>query len=175
MANPKTWGVLKGELSETFRKWRVFDWVLVPEKNPTPRAKAYTPDERLVAVRFRLSGKWIGLGCSSELYACGNLQLLVVAIESMRMNDVRGVDRLIAGGYRLLYPPPAPAPQPAEPKAIDERDPYAVLGVPASYPLAAIEKIWKAHLLAVHPDAGGNEEQAKRLNVAMDEIRRRRA
>lgn len=173
MANPKTWSVLKEELFETFRKWQKVEWSITPEKNLTPRARYYSLDERLVTVRFRDGGKLIGLACASEPFAKDNLALLVLAIESLRMNEVRKIHRLVAGAYGLMYPPPPF--RITEPDPDDEGDPYAILGVPASYPLAVIEKIWKAHLLATHPDVGGSEERAKRLNTAMDEIRRRRA
>lgn len=171
MAN-KDWKTLMREVSESFRKWHVTQWSVTPEKNPTPRTKYYSPDERLVTVKFWRDFKWISLGCSSESYGRDNLQLLALAIESMRLNDVRKVTKLVVGAYGIMYPPPAQPPPPAK---IDERDPYAVLGVEPNYPLAVIETIWKARLRVAHPDAGGNEDQSKRLNAAMEEIRRRKA
>lgn len=171
MAN-KDWKTLTKELSESFRKWRVTEWEIVPEKNPTPRTKYYAPDERLVTVKFRRNGKLISLACSSESYARDNLQLLALTIESMRMNDVRKVAKLVAGAYGILYAPPSPQPQAPRMVKDEPNDPYAILGVEPNYPLLVIEAIWKAHLRATHPDMGGSTEKAQRLNEAMSAIRR---
>ena len=173
MANNKTWRTLKDELSETFRKWRVTEWQLIPEKEPARRTKHYhSSEERLVKVRWKLpDGRWITLSDQSQDSAHANLQNLVLALESIRMNAVRKISGLVAGGYALMSPP-APKPPPA---AVNENDPYIVLGVMPNYPLAIIETIWRARLRVEHPDVGGSEERAKALNAAMDAIRKKLA
>jgi len=173
MANNKSWRKLTSEVAETFRKWRVVEWALEPEKQPPLRNRYHLPDHQTVKIRWRKLGKQISLVCSSENTAPDNLQLLATTIETLRLNEVRKVDRLGAGAYSLMYPPPAPK-TPVAPPPIDDTNPYAVLGVSPSYTLAIIEIIWKARLRAEHPDVGGDEERAKALNEAMDEIRRQR-
>jgi len=178
VANYKTWRMLKDEISETFRKWHVTEWELIPEKEPAKRTKHYHAlEERLVKVRWRLpDGRWITLSDQSQDYAHGNLQNLALAIESMRMNAVRKISRLVAGAYALMSPPPGVRqahPSVAEP--IEANDPYVLLGVTSNYPLAIIETIWRARLKVEHPDMGGNAERAKALNAAMDAIRKKLA
>ena len=174
MATSKDWKTLTKEVAEIFRKWRVTEWAISPEKNPTPKAnKVYAANERLVTLRFRKNGRWLGLGCSSESFARDNLALLALAIESMRLNDVRKVTKLVVGAYSSMYPPATPPPvREGERPKVDTNDPYAILGVEPNYPLLVIEAVWKAHLRAVHPDMGGSTEKAQRLNAAMDAIRR---
>ncbi|MFN8493868.1 MAG: hypothetical protein U0350_40090 [Caldilineaceae bacterium] len=175
MATNKSWHNLTSDLAETFRKWKVIDWGLEPEKQPAQRNRY---SQRTVKVRWRKLGKSISLVCASESTAQGNLQLLSLAIETLRLNEVRKVDGLVAGAYGIMHPPAAPPPSvydAVEKSLLDpQRNPYGVLGVTPNYPLSVIETIWKAHLRVAHPDVGGNEEQAKLLNAAMEEIWRRR-
>lgn len=177
LAANKTWSDIQKEISETMRKWRVDDWMLTPAKAPQRRDRYHTYEQRKVTIRFALNNfslgyrrKEIVLVAVTADTAHENLQLLALAVESLRMNDVRGIREIVKAAYQQQQPTPPPA----APQAINENDPYVVLGVPTTYPLNIIEAIWKARLRAEHPDAGGTNERAAKLNAAMDEIRKAR-
>lgn len=121
----------------------------------------------MVSVEFWLAGRKIFLQQNAKTIAHDNLELMATALETLRLNSVRGVDWLCANAYRQLDQPI----QKNETKP-DASDPYVVLGVTRDYPLNVIEAIWKQHLRCAHPDAGGSHDAAIRLNVAMDKIRK---
>ena len=77
-------------------------------------------------------------------------------------------------GWRLWKGPAKR--RPARPFAplLDEAEARAVLGVDAG---AGDEEIRAAHrrlMIAVHPDRGGSDELARRINVARDTLLRRK-
>jgi ribosomal protein S27AE len=54
--------------------------------------------------------------------------------------------------------------------ALDERDPYQVLGVSPSDPLEVVRARFRELALAQHPDRGGCEAKMRELNVAYEKI-----
>lgn len=172
MIRKKSWTELLSNINSTFRKWKIVDSYLVePRKAPKQRNQYHSPSDRFIKITFTAKGKKVFLTCSSELIAHDNLELLALALESMRMNDVRGITQYVVLGYAQMYP----GRQPEAQKKVDENDPYVVLGVGEHYSLPVIETIWKARLRVEHPDTGGSEAVAKKLNAAMSEIRQRRS
>ena len=167
----KSWNELTRSVATIFRRWHVTNWNIAPVNGPPPRNRYHSQGDRNVKLVFVKNGRHVALHCNSESLAHDNLQVLALAIEAMRMNENNGTDGIVVSGYRQLYPGSQPA---QEQKTVDEHDPYAALGVDPHYPLSVIETIWKARLRVEHPDAGGSEVKAKRLNAAMAEIRRRR-
>lgn len=170
----KSWTELVTSICSTFRKWNITTYEIRPLKPPARRDHYHTYEERTVTVRWWLGGKWVELTNKTEAVAHDNLALLALTIEQMYLHKVSATDALMVSAYRQLYPPPTVAPEPPKIK-IDERDPYAVLGVERHYPLPVIELIWKAKLRVEHPDVGGKAEVATKLNAAMADIRKRRA
>lgn len=60
-------------------------------------------------------------------------------------------------------------------KPVVNEGPYAVLGVRSDAPNDVVLAAWKALAQRFHPDRpGGSEEKMKRVNAAMDEIRKER-
>ena len=167
----KSWKELMASIRATFRKWGVTGYQIEPAQPPRARNHYHTYGERRVRVRFRVGAKPIDLACDSETVAHDNLALLALALESLRINEVRRIDGLMVTAYRQIDPLPIPK---AAAPTLDESDPYAVLGVEQRYPLAVIEAIWKARLRVEHPDAGGSSAMATKLNAAMADIRQRR-
>lgn len=167
----KTWADLVSEIRETFRKWKIVEWGLNPIKAPQRRDRYHTYGQRLVAVRYFYHGKFITLSENREDLAHDNLQRLAVALETLRLSDVRNISVLIASHYTQQAPAPKPPSSPPPPPK-DTSDPYIILGVERKYPLPVIETIWKARLRVEHPDVGGSAERTVILNVAMDKIRK---
>lgn len=176
MAKAKTWSELIGDLDETARKWeRLVRGSLEIDSSLPPRSREkryHDVFEREVRLRFR----WYdpGTGRDREIRADvraadraeGNLRLVAVALEMLRLAEVRGVHRLLALCYRQMYPPPeAPAP-----RQIPEH--YAALFLSPGAPLAVAEAAYRTLAKAAHPDAGGSAETMARLNLAIERIRK---
>lgn len=168
----KTWRELISALGSTFRKWGVTRWTIEPKVAPDRRDRWHDPVQRLIRVEFTLYSKQITLLQGTRSTAHENLELMVSALESLRLAEVRGANMLVANAYAQLYPTSKAAQQEQKP---DTDDPYVVLGVRREYPLPIIESIWRQHLRVCHPDAGGSHDMAIKLNVAMDKIRKEKA
>lgn len=113
-------------------------------------------------VRFELRGQAITVACSSQSTYQQNLRCVVFAIESMRMNEKRGIADTLAKAYLQLAPPP------------QHRDPYEVMGLRPDADMEAVEVIYKTLAKTRHPDAGGSDAAMKELNEAIERIREER-
>jgi DnaJ-domain-containing protein 1 len=51
---------------------------------------------------------------------------------------------------------------------------YDVLGVSPNAPVEVIQAAWRALMIKYHPDRGGSEEAAKKINEAFEAIKRER-
>jgi len=158
----KSWDETIRDLDETFRKWGVVEWYTVPRR-PDLRKNWWTPDERTVTVAFLKKGEEQRFTLGTQDRPIDNLRALYLGVESMRMNDVRGIGDLVREMYLQL---PAPA---------KVRDPYEVLGVRSDTALEDIEDLYRIKAKRAHPDApGGSTEAMTELNDAMDRIRAER-
>lgn len=115
-----------------------------------------------------------------------NLLMLAKALEEVRLFHSRGHARAAYNLLNQMYPPGVAS---SGPERIvyrdrvvyrDRRDdpdsPYVVIGVREDAPLSVCEAAYRAHLLEerAHPDVGGTHEGAKKLNLAIEEIRRQK-
>lgn len=160
-----TWAQAMRDLSETFSKWLVEDWD-VERPYSGRREHGLTPEQRMVIVWWKrgLSGTYaerdtrIELGCSEWDTPRENLRAIWYAVESLRMNEQRGVGELAQQAYAQLAAPQADtgyrnlnlAALELQPGATDEE----------------IEQAWRRMAREHHPDAGGDEEVFKQLNAA---------
>lgn len=78
----------------------------------------------------------------------------------MRLNEKRGLGEVIQQAYLQLAAPEAPI------------NPYELLGIRPDADLEVAEAAWKALMRRAHPDADGSEEQVKKLNAAIEQIRK---
>lgn len=173
LTTKQTWAQTIDDLAEVFRKWGIASWSVEPA-SPGRRAANWnqTLAERTVTLRYTHQGRQVTLAMRDQNRAVDNLRVLYLAVDAIRMNEVRGIAELVASAYAQLPGPGAP---PATRAATTpSEDPYAVLSVERSASLDLIERIWKARLRAAHPDHGGSSEAAARLNAAMDAIRKER-
>ena len=113
-------------------------------------------------VRFELRGQRITVACDSQGTYQQNLRCVVFAVESMRMNEKRGIADTLAKAYLQLAAPP------------QHRDPYEILGLRPDADMEAVEAIYRHLARTRHPEAGGTEEAMKELNDARDRIREER-
>lgn len=164
----KTWRELISAIHTTFRRWGINRYIILPFEAPERRDRYHTRDQRMINVTFWIAGKEITLQQNTGSVAHDNLELMAIALETLRLNSVRGTDWLCSSAYRQMHNLPDRTPK----ASADENDPYVVLGVNRNYPLAIIESIWKQHLRVLHPDAGGSHDATVKLNAAMDKIRK---
>lgn len=84
---------------------------------------------------------------------------------------------LTGGGLYLIFSSriraPAAARRRQEPEALTEAEARATLGVGPSADRAEIQAAWKRLMARVHPDQGGAEGLAARLNAARDRLLKR--
>ena len=112
-------------------------------------------------VRFDLRGQPVVVSCRSQPSFRQNLRCVAFAVESMRMNEKRGIADTLAKAYVMIEAPR------------EQRDPYEVLGVRPDADPADIEAVYRSKARRMHPEAGGSEEAMKELNNAFAEIRNR--
>lgn len=154
LSTSKTWAATIKDLDETFRKWGINRWSVEPTRQPK------ASERQAVTLRYWRNNGEVVLPMGKQWKAVDNLRVLYLAVEAMRMNELRGISDVVASAYAQL-----PVPKEAN-------DPYAVLRVDPAWSLAEIEGVWKARLKSNHPDRGGSTEMTAKLNAAMEEIRR---
>jgi hypothetical protein len=104
------------------------------------------------------------LACDKYQKLSDNLHAIYLTLDAMRALERWGAytAEQAAEGARLALPPP---PQ-------DTIDWPAVLGVERTWPLGAIEAVWKTKVEKAHPDRGGSHEAMAALNAAMQAARK---
>lgn len=155
----KTWAQTMREITETFRSWGVDDWNPNYPKGARLEGMRQTEEERTVVITYVKDGKTIVLKMGKQARAVDNLRVLYIALESLRMNERRGIGELLQDAYLQL----------AAPERI--RSPYEILGIYPDSPLAVAEAMYKELAKKSHPDAGGSDEAMRKLNLAIQQIR----
>lgn len=151
----KSWHETDRALTAEFQRWGQLRRGRVEWKLENVRGR------RDVTLRYTLPGEpEVVLQMAKQASAEDNLRVLYLAIEAMRLNEVRGIADVIREAYLAL---PAPA---------READPYEVLGVVRTMDLEDIKAVWQSKLRrGAHPDVGGNSADATALNKAWEAIR----
>lgn len=156
LKTPKTWTQTYAELEHTFARWGVRDYE-VRCLGRNNKSFYQSVEERTVSVRFvKKNGEEVRLSYNQQDRSQDNLRVLYLAIEALRMNEVRGIDGLLREAYLML---PAP---------VAQRDPYEVLGIRPPSDLLTIEAVYKAKAKQLGPPSAANEAEYKELNAARD-------
>jgi len=153
----KTWAESLNDLVEEFRKWGINDYLLPIRKRAMLDGK--------VVLSFAVNGRWIEppIECSigpskfSMYDPDTSLRAIVLAIESARKADQRGIGALLAAATAHLALPAYSA--------------YRVLGVPEGTRDPKILRaayVEKAKL--THPDRGGNVAEFQAMQKAAEEL-----
>ena len=154
-------------LRECMRKWGLtsYDYEIVLER-PVPRSPMGAAE-----VLFTKGGVKVRVRSSKFTDAADNLRACYLAIDGARMDDKRGVRewqealkpylQLSAG--QTQAPPPPPAPTAAQ-------DPWAVLGLVHGASAAVVKAVYRARIAEAHPDAGGSNAEAARVNGAYRQV-----
>ncbi|BBC72888.1 conserved hypothetical protein [Altererythrobacter sp. B11] len=125
-----------------------------------PRRDRGVPADPAVAFFFELDGRPHVLACDKWASVPDNIAAIAAHIEALRGQERWGVADLrqaFAGHVAL------PAPEQW----------WQVLGVRQQATEAEIDAAWREKMRSAHPDQGGSEEQAKRLNWARAEGKKR--
>lgn len=156
MNTTKTWAATYRELGEQFQRWgyhRGFhvNWSV-------ENLRGY----RDVTLRYQHANEpEVVLTMKNHPTAEDNLRVLYLAVESLRMNEVRGISDVVRAAYLAL---PAPA---------YERDPYEVLQVRPDSSQEVIKSSYRALTRLYHPDSGTSPDAAKmtELNAAYERVK----
>lgn len=151
---------LQNELDRLGARQPILSSNLVLNLNGAPRSGQPEPRDPGVAVYFQLKGRPMVLCCDRFTETAQNIAALAAHIEATRRIERYGVatTEQMFDGFLAL---PAP---------IVVNDWRAALDNPTS--LAEAEATWKRKIRAAHPDVGGSEAEAARINAAFDEAKR---
>lgn len=112
-----------------------------------------------VAVYFLRKGKRVVLACDQFDNMPDNMRAIGKTIEAMRGIERWGasdmLDRAFTGFTAIAAP----------------EQWWQVLGLAESATIAQIDAAWRQHMQAAHPDRGGSDAAAARLNAARDQGR----
>lgn len=161
LTTKKSWHQTMQELEEQMRMWGVTQWETNYPKGARSEAWLQKEADRTVKLTYKKNGKTVTLVMGKQNRAVDNLRVLYLAVESMRLNEKRGISDVLESAYLQLAAPP---------QAID---PYELLEIRPGASLEVAEAAYKAKVRRVHPDAGGSEERLKALNRAIEEIRKK--
>lgn len=160
----KSWLQTIVELEREMRLWGIDKSNYVVAN--TARAKdsfMQSANDRRVSVRFfKPDGREVNLVYDAQERAVDNLRVLFLAIHSLRLNELRGIEGLLSSAYLQIAGPEV------------SRDPYEVLGVRSDTDLEDIEAMYRSKAKRTHPDAGGTDAAFKEVQDAIERIRRDR-
>lgn len=157
----KSWQETMQELDETMSKWGIEEWDINYPRGARLAGMRQTEADRTVILTYTKDSRPITLTMGTQARAVDNLRVLYLAIEAMRLNEKRGLGEVIQEAYLQLAEPDA---------AID---PYQVIGVRPDVSLKVAEAAYKVKVRTAHPDVGGSAEQMKKLNDAIEVIRKK--
>lgn len=144
----KSWVTIHRETANEFLKWsrlrgRPIEWKVSNNRS-----------ERLVTLSYQHDGEpEVVLTMADQDTAEDNYRVLFLAVEAIRLNEVRGIADVVRAAYLALPPP------------VVERDPYEVLGVRSDTPMEVIQGAYRALARMYHPDNGTKPDPAKMAEV----------
>lgn len=123
------------------------------------------PDDPGVALYFSLDGQPLVLACDRWNTVQDNMAAIAAHIEALRGQERWGVaDLAQAFAGHVALPAPAGSHPP--------ESWWQVLDVPRNASPGEIDRAWREAMATAHPDRGGSNEAAARLNQAREEGKR---
>ncbi len=161
ITTPVSWSQTNRELADAFSKWGVTEWdTNYPKGARFDSMREQTEEERTVTLTYKKSGQTINLSMGKQRRAMDNLRVLYLAIDSMRLNEKRGIGDVIESAYLQLAAPR------------QEKSPWEILGIYPESSIIIAEAAYKVAAKKAHPDNGGSQEQMAEVNKAIEVIRR---
>lgn len=155
----KSWATTQNDLQKEFEAWEVKEWDTNYPRGARLEGMDQSEADRTVTLTYKKNGKTVLLTMASQGRATDNLRVLFLAIESMRMNERRGIGKVLQSAYAQLQAP-------------EVFNPYEVLGVFESQSIVVIEAAYKEKAKEAHVDAGGSDAKMVELNKAIEMIRK---
>jgi hypothetical protein len=164
LTTKKSWSQTQRELGEEFQRWGVSDWDTNYPRGASREGFSQTDEERTVTLRYVKKGKTVNLYMGKQSRAVDNLRVLYLAVESMRLNEKRGIGDILESAYIQIA---GPAPEP---------DPYHVLGIQKWATLEMAESVYRFMASKYHPDSkpSGDVDKFKQITRAIEQIREER-
>lgn len=165
---PVAFAIARDELLAELRRLGARDVVLssnIPLRKdgyPTADFERRRIHDHGVAVYFRRNGKPQVLACDRWDRVEHNLRALARSIEALRGLTRWGASDILERAFLGMTALPAPEQW------------WSALGVGENASLAEIEAAFRSRMKQAHPDVGGSEGQAAKLNWAIAEARRAR-
>ncbi len=156
----KSWAATQQDLATEFERWGVTDWDTNYPRGARFESYNQSETDRAVTLRYVLRGKSVNLKMSEQPRAVDNIRVLYKVIESLRLNEVRGMNEVFEQAYLQLASPE------------HKKSPWEVLNIMPGTPLMVAEAAYKHLAMTAHPDRGGSQEQMKDLNEAIETIRK---
>lgn len=132
---------------DLWRRWSQNDGIIGAVDFPIPEKVAGVA----ATCRFVLRKVEVPIVCDRFATYELNLSAVAQAIESMRLNEMRGIADTMRQAYAAL---PGPSTQPMK------RDPYEVLGIAHDQPMAVVEAVYRAKVQTMHPDTSSTPREA---------------
>ena len=150
-------------VTKSGEKWRMKEMTLSTNMtlrtDGKPRRDRKEPSDPAVAFFFELDGEAHVLACDRWDSIADNVAAIAAHIEALRGQERWGVadmKQAFAGHVAL------PAPEQW----------WQILGIPKTATRMEIDRAWREKMNDAHPDRGGSNAAAARLNLARDEGRK---
>lgn len=156
----KTWPRTQTELGIEFDRWGISEWNTNYPKGSRSSGHDQSKDDRTVMLKYKKDGREITLVMGDQDRAVDNLRVLYLAINSIRLNEKRGINKIVESAYLQLSAPD------------QKRNPYEVLGITADADLDVAEAVYRTKIKSAHPDKGGSDKRFKELQEAIEELRK---
>lgn len=162
MTTKVTWARTMLELADEFRKWGVKekDWDV---RSLAREESGLSPERRRVTLAWTSAdGHATTLVMEAQPRAVDNLRVLFLAVESLRMNESRGIVDVIKQAYAQIAAP------------MVQRDPYEVLGIRPDADDDIVKAAYRAASRRAHPESGGTNDLQTTINLAFESIEKER-
>lgn len=156
-----SWARTLSELEDSLEKWGASEIDVNYPRGARSEKRYQELEDRTVILKYKLKGKSVIVQMGKQGRAVDNLRVLYICIESMRMNERRGMSETMEQMYLQLAAPSG------------ERDPYEVLGIVQGTDLAVAEAVYRTMASKYHPDAGvsADTDKFKEITRAIERIR----
>ncbi|KKN69196.1 hypothetical protein LCGC14_0443720 [marine sediment metagenome] len=146
------------DLGVTFGRWGHLEWSVeynVNSRRRSSEAYSFGVEERAVTVRWRRpDGSPMVLSMADQDRPRDNVRVLYLAIDSIRLNEKRGIDSSVMRAAYIQLAAPS------------EGDPYAAVGIDPGTAFEDARVTFRRKAKEAHPDTGGSDVEMRTLTVA---------
>lgn len=171
MSTKKTWRATLDELDAMMETWRAQEWAVTTlhERHAdrpdgwieNRRNVPWTAESRAVTVDMvHRNGKPVSVTENRHGRPADNLRVLLLCLQDVRANEVRGFGEVMASAYAQL--------------TAGGEDPYTILGVDVNATPEQVKQAYRDLAKQHHPDSpGGSDDEMARINRAYAALKER--